>query len=220
MTKEANPWAGEGELHMEGNFLIQGAIIGFTIAAPVGPIGALCVRRTLAKGVLFGFVSGLGAATADGIYGAIAGMGFTFLATALISHEVWIRLLGGVFLCWLGIATLLSKPHEDDASTTEDYLLGAFASTMLLTLTNPMTVLSFTAIFGGLGVGRTEGNYGSAGLLVLGVFVGSAVWWLALSATVGRFRSRLNRRALQWVNWLAGGTIAVFGVSAILSVGG
>jgi threonine/homoserine/homoserine lactone efflux protein len=203
---------------MEGNFLSQGAIIGFSIAAPVGPIGALCVRRTLAKGALFGFVSGLGAATADGIYGAIAGMGLTFLSTALINYEVWIRLLGGIFLTWLGIVTFLSKPHEEATSGTEDFLLGAFASTFVLTLTNPMTILSFTAIFGGLGVGRAAGDYVSAGLLVAGVFLGSSLWWLTLSATVGRFRSRLDRRALRWVNWLAGATITGFGLWAVLSV--
>ncbi len=202
---------------MEIGFLIQGVIIGFSIAAPVGPIGVLCIRRTLAGGALLGFVSGLGAATADAVYGSIAGMGLTFISDALINQRTLIRLVGGVFLCCLGVSTFLSKPHEGDISAMEDRPAGAFASTFFLTLTNPMTVLSFTAIFAGLGVGNTSTGYVSAGFLVLGVFLGSTMWWLALSGTVGLVHSKFSHQALQWVNRTAGIIIAGFGVLAILS---
>ncbi len=186
----------------------------------MGPIGVLCVRRTLAKGALFGFVSGLGAATADAVYGAIAAVGLTFISNVLITQQTWTRLLGGVFLCWLGVRTFLSEPAEADTSVTENCLVGAFGSTFLLTLTNPMTILAFAAIFAGLGVANTSGNYVSSGLLVLGVFSGSALWWITLSGTVGVVRSKLNRRALRWVNRIAGTIIGGFGLLALLSFKG
>jgi threonine/homoserine/homoserine lactone efflux protein len=203
---------------MDISFLIQGIIIGFSIAAPVGPIGVLCMRRTLAEGAVCGFVSGLGAATADAMYGSIAGLGLTFISHALLAQHTWIRLFGGLFLCWLGVSTFLAEPSEGEDIVTERSLAGAFASTLFLTLTNPMTILSFGAIFAGLGVGNTRGDYYGAGLLVLGVFLGSALWWFFLSGTVGLVRSRFTPRSLRWVNRIAGGIIAVFGVLAVLSL--
>ena len=156
---------------MDISFLLQGTIIGFSIAAPVGPIGVLCIVRTLTKGVWFGLVSGLGAATADAVYGSVAATGLTVISTALINQQELIRVIGGLFLCWLGISTFLSKTHEGKISSTKDSLAGSFASTFFLTLTNPMTILSFTAIFAGLGVGQTSGSNVSAGFMVLGVFL-------------------------------------------------
>jgi threonine/homoserine/homoserine lactone efflux protein len=199
-------------------FLIEGIIIGFSIAAPVGPIGVLCMRRTLAGGALCGFVSGLGAATADAVYGSIAGFGLTFISSLLIAQQVWIRGIGGLFLCWLGLRTFLSEPTREDAAVTERSLISAFASTFLLTLTNPMTIVSFGAIFAGLGIGNTQGNYVSAGFLVLGVFLGSGLWWLTLSGTVGLVRSRLNPRSMRWINRMSGTVIVGFGILAILSL--
>ncbi len=157
----------------------------------------LCMRRTLAEGAVFGFVSGLGAATADAIYGSIAGLGLTFISRALIAQHTWIRLLGGLFLCWLGVRTFLSEPSEEDTTVAEHGLSRAFASTLVLTLTNPMTILSFGAMFAGLGLGNTQGDSFYAGLLVLGVFLGSALWWLFLSGTVGLVRSRFTDRSLR-----------------------
>jgi threonine/homoserine/homoserine lactone efflux protein len=205
---------------MDISFLVQGIIIGFSIAAPVGPIGVLCMRRTLAEGTLFGFVSGLGAAAADAVYGSVAGLGLTFVSTALIAQESGMRLLGGLFLCWLGVRTFLSKPHAGDTAVSGHSLTGAFASTFVLTLMNPMTILSFTAIFAGMGAGKTGGDASSAGLLVLGVFIGSALWWLTLSGTIGCVRSRLDDRSLRWVNRIAGAIIGSFGVLALLTVAG
>ena len=196
----------------------QGVVIGFSIAAPVGPIGVLCIRRTLADGMLLGLVSGLGAATADAVYGAIAGMGLTFVSDAFIAHQAWFRFLGGLFLCWLGVRTFLAQPVEGASVGNETRLIGAFTTTFLLTLTNPMTILAFAAIFAGLGVVGSQSGYGSAGLLVLGVFSGSALWWLILSGTVGFARSQFTPNALRWVNRVAGVIIAGFGVAALLSL--
>ena len=203
---------------MDVHFLLRGLIIGLSIAAPVGPIGVLCIRRTLTKGCASGLVSGLGAATADAIYGCIAGFGLTFLSSILISQQVWLRLVGGAFLCYLGLKTFLVRPAEHAASAAENGLVGAYVSTFFLTLTNPMTVLSFAAIFAGLGVASENGNFVSAGILVLGVFIGSALWWLVLSGGVSVFRPKLNPHGLRWVNRISGILITGFGLFALLSL--
>jgi threonine/homoserine/homoserine lactone efflux protein len=201
------------------SFLLKGLIIGFSIAAPVGPIGVLCIRRTLTEGRASGLVSGLGAATADAIYGGIAGFGLAFISSFLVSQQGWLRLIGGLFLCYLGLKTLLAKPAEQAALAKGNGLVGAYASTFFLTLTNPMTIISFAAIFSGLGLARTSGNYVSAGVLVLGVFIGSALWWLILSGGVGVFREKFNPHGLQWVNRISGAIITGFGLWALLSAG-
>ncbi len=200
---------------MDFSLLFRGVALGFAIAAPVGPIGVLCIRRTLADGRASGLVSGLGAATADGLYGCVAGFGLTFISGILIDQRMWLRLFGGLFLCYLGIKTLLSKPAEQEAKVGGTGLLGSYASTFLLTVTNPMTILSFAAIFAGLGLANTGGNYASALVLVLGVFLGSAAWWLLLSGGVGLFRNKFNAGAMLWVNRISGVIITVFGIIAL-----
>ena len=200
---------------MDLSLFLRGLVIGFSIAAPVGPIGVLCIRRTLAEGQMYGLVSGLGAATADAVYGCVAAFGLTIISAFLIGHKLWLSLIGGLFLLYLGIKTLLSKPAEDAAKAEGKGLLGSYVSTFLLTLTNPMTILSFVAIFAALGLGSTNGSYASALILVLGVFSGSAMWWLLLSGGVGLFRNKFNARGLLWVNRLSGAVITVFGVIAL-----
>ena len=193
-------------------------IIGFSIAAPVGPIGVLCIRRTLADGRAAGLATGLGAATADAIYGCLAAFGLTALTAALVGGQMWIRLIGGAFLLYLGVRTFLAKPSGSAAEARGSGLLSAYASTFLLTLTNPMTILSFVAVFAALGLGTTHPEPLSAAVLVLGVFVGSAVWWLTLSGGVSLFREPLRRsqaRLGQPASRVA--IITAFGVAAILS---
>lgn len=202
---------------MDFSFLLSGIVIGFSIAAPVGPIGLLCIRRTLADGRAAGLVSGLGAASADAVYGCIAGFGLTFISNFLVSQQIWLRVAGGLFLCYLGVKTLLAQPAEQATATQARGLPAAYASTFFLTLTNPMTILSFTAIFAGLGLANARGDYGSAGILVLGVFSGSALWWLMLSGGVGLFRGKLTPGGLGWVNRLSGGIITGFGLFALFS---
>ncbi len=201
---------------MDITFLLRGLAIGFSIAAPVGPIGMLCIRRTLAEGRTSGLVSGLGAATADAIYGCIAGFGLTFISNFLVRQQIWLQLVGGAFLCYLGLKTLLAQPVEQAALAKGSRLIDAYASTFFLTLTNPITILSFTAIFAGLGLANTKGDYASAGILVLGVFIGSALWWLLLSSGLGILRGKFNQRGLQWVNRISGAIITGFGLFALL----
>jgi len=203
---------------MDFSFLLRGLVIGFSIAAPVGPIGVLCIRRTLAEGRFHGLVSGLGAASADAIYGCVAGFGITFVSGFLIKQQLWLRLVGGVFLCFLGVRIFLSTPSDQAAPAKTMGLFSAFASTFFLTLSNPVTILSFAAIFVGLGLGSTGGSYVPAAILVFGVFVGSALWWLVLSGSVSLFRTSFTPAKLRWVNRISGIAIVGFGAGALLSL--
>jgi threonine/homoserine/homoserine lactone efflux protein len=202
---------------MDIKFFIIGLAIGFSIAAPVGPIGVLCIRRTLNYGHISGLVSGLGAATADAIYGCIAGFGLTFISSFLVSQQIWLRLIGGTFLCYLGMRTFFAKPSENSALVKKSGTFGAYVSTFFLTLTNPMTIISFAAIFAGLGLASATKDYLSASVLVFGVFIGSSLWWLVLVFGVGILKEKLNSYVLQWVNRISGAIIAGFGFFAIFS---
>lgn len=203
---------------MDFGFFFRGLLLGFSIAAPVGPIGVLCIRRTLSDGRAIGFVTGLGAATADSIYGFVAAFSLTFISDLLISQQMWIKLIGGIFLCYLGVKTFLSEPANRAARVGGTGLAGAYGSTLFLTLTNPTTILSFVAVMAGLGLGNTGGNYLAAAVLVVGVFFGSALWWLLLSGGVNLFRSKFDVHALRWVNRLSGLIILAFGALALFSL--
>ncbi len=203
---------------MDVSFLARGGLIGFSIAAPVGPIGTLCIRRTLAEGRATGFISGLGAATADAIYGSIAAFGLTAISGTLIGQQVWLRLIGGAFLCYLGSRIFATRPAGRSAAASGSGLLGAYASTFFLTLTNPMTILSFAAVFAGLGLASTSASFASAAAVVAGVFLGSAAWWFVLSTSAGALRAKLDLARLRWVNRISGGIILLFGLVALGSL--
>ncbi|MFM7423963.1 MAG: LysE family translocator, partial [Elainella sp.] len=202
--------------------LLRSILIGFSIAAPVGPIAILGIRRTLAEGWWVGLLTGLGAATADAIYGCIAGFGLTWIASFLTSQAIWLKLIGGLFLCYLGIKTALSKPAEQTAAPPglSKSGLAAYLSTVFLTLTNPMTILAFAAVFAGLGLATDQHDYGSALVLVAGVFIGSALWWVSLVTGVSLLRSRFNPRRMQGLNRISGAILLVFGIIALSSVRG
>jgi threonine/homoserine/homoserine lactone efflux protein len=200
---------------MTPELLGRGILIGFSIAAPVGPIGVLCIRRTLADGRVAGLATGLGAASADAIYGMIAAFGLTWITGFLLGGQGWIRIVGGAFLIYLGARTFFAKPGERAAMATGAGLMRAYASTFFLTLTNPMTILSFVAVFAALGLGTSRSDPASAAALVIGVFLGSALWWLTLSGLVAVLRSRFDARALVWVNRVSGAIITAFGVLAL-----
>ena len=192
----------------------RGFLIGISIAAPVGPIGVLCIRRTLAEGKLKGFLSGMGAASADMVYGAIAAFGLTVITDLLVENAFWLHIIGGGFLLYLGIKTFIEKPASQAAQTSQSGYFGAYLSTFFLTITNPITILSFAAIFAGT---MFVGNTSSPIVLVAGVFAGSACWWLALSLGVGMMRDRLNTSHMIWINRISGTIITVFGIVALVS---
>lgn len=196
---------------------IRGVLFGLAIAAPVGPIGVLCIRRTIADGRVAGFVSGLGAATADALYGSIAALGLQALSLWLLGISPILRMVGGVALLWIGLSTMLARPQPIVAQPepTKRGLLGAYASTLFLTLTNPATILIFTVIFAGLGLSAGAGGW--AGLaLVAGVALGSALWWTILSGGVGFVRGRVTPPMLRVINVVSGVIIGGFGVAALV----
>ncbi len=196
-------------------FFLKGLLIGFSIAAPVGPIGLLCIQRTLSRGRLHGLVTGLGAAGADAVYGCVAGFGITAVTGLLLGGQEWIRLFGGFFLCWLGARTFFSNPPERAAEASGSGLAASWLSTFFLTLANPMTILSFVAVFAGLGITGANGDWRAALALVAGVFLGSALWWLLLSGGVSLAGKRMGSGALVLVNRASGAVIAVFGLLAV-----
>jgi threonine/homoserine/homoserine lactone efflux protein len=203
---------------MDASFFLRGLLIGVSIAAAVGPMCILCIQRTLAKGQLYGLVSGLGIATADAVYGSIAAFGLTVITTMFVSQQLWLRLIGGLFLLYLGIKTILSKPAELAASAQASNFLGAYVSTFLLTLTNPMTILSFAAIFAGLGVGGASRSYLAAILVVCGVFAGSTLWWCCLTSGISLLRKKFTARWLLWINRVSGAVIVVFAAFLLFSL--
>lgn len=195
--------------------VLKGLVLGFSIAAPVGPIGILCIRRSLERGFRSGLASGLGAASADALYGTIAAAGLTLVADFLIAQRFWLGLLGGLFLLYLGVRTFLSQPSENSELKTTVNAGGDYFSTFLLTLSNPMTILAFVAIFSGFSAQAASLYRFSAFLLVLGVFCGSALWWLLLSALVSLLRQRLNQRVMAFINKVAALVITAFAVVLI-----
>lgn len=182
----------------------------------MGPIGVLCIRRTVADGRAAGLATGLGAATADAVYGSVAAFGLTFISSFLVGQQAWLRLVGGLFLCYLGARTWLARPATRPADARGRGLLSAYGSAFFLTLTNPMTILSFAAVFAGLGITAGSG-YADAATLIGGVFAGSALWWLLLSGGTGLLRARMSG-ALPWVNRVSGAVIAAFGIAALASL--
>lgn len=196
---------------------LKGLIIGFAIAAPVGPIGILCIQRSLHDGFKVGLMTGLGAALADGCYGLVAGLGLTAISSLLVSQQFWIRLLGGLFLIYLGIKTLITPPRDKAASGNSDKSpWHACVTTFFLTLTNPMTILSFVAVFAGLGLGSTNSNYMQATLLIIGITIGSACWWLLLSSGIAFIlHHRVSSKTMRIINILSGLIMLVFGIFAL-----
>jgi threonine/homoserine/homoserine lactone efflux protein len=200
---------------MDFAFFLKGFLIGISIAAPVGPIGLLTIRRTLAFGRIAGFMSGLGAATADAVFGGIAAFGITAISSVLIGAKLYLGVIGGIFLIYLGWQTFVSKPAEQPAESRASSLGVIYASTFLLVLTNPISILYFTAIISSVGA---AGNLSSASSMVFGVFMGSVMWWFFLSFIASLLKSRINPTNLQLVNQISGIIIAAFGVWAVASV--
>jgi threonine/homoserine/homoserine lactone efflux protein len=190
--------------------LVKGVLAGLAISVPVGPVNVLCISRTLAKGRLAGLISGMGAATGDTLYGAIAGFSISFVIRFLIREEFWIRLCGGALLIAIGIRYYFKKPQslrkESQQSAHSEYI-----TAFLLNLTNPTTVLSFLAILAALGTGQHRA-LGPTLLLIGGIFAGSMLWWIVLAVATGHFRDRFNDNAVLWMNRIAGFAIGGFGI--------
>ena len=190
---------------------LKGLAFGFILAATVGPMWVLCFRRTVEHGALAGFVSGMGIAVADGLYGAVAAFGLTLISGFLLQHSFWIGLIGSIFLLYLGSKFLFSKPQLEGKPPEKTSRASAFLSTLGLTLANPPTILAFAAIFAGLGL-ASGADYAAAALVVLGVFLGSACWWLILAGGAGWLRGHMASGLLRAINRVSG--ISILGFAA------
>lgn len=197
----------------------KGMLIGLAIAAPVGPTGLLCIQRTLTRGRWSGILSGLGAASADALYGCIAGFGLASLSGLLLAWRTELQIVGGLFLLYLGWQTWRTPPVAEQAQVrpTHRGLAGDYLSTLALTATNPVTILAFLGIFTGLGLAAVGRDFIAAGALVFGVFAGSLLWWLLLAGGVGLMRGRLSPGILRWINYASGLLIGGFGAWALLA---
>ena len=202
---------------MKLTIFLKGILIGFAMAVPVGPIGIMCIRKTLTDGRLRGLMIGLGAATADLLYGCVAAFGLTVISNAIATERTWIRLVGGAFLLFLGVRTFRAHPADPKVPVNSSGMLRSYLYTVFLTLTNPTTIFAFIAVFAALGLGN-ELSIFSASTLVVGVFIGSCLWFLFLSSGVIFFRKKLDIVGLRWVNRIAGVLIIISGVVAIVSV--
>lgn len=206
-------------MFMNSSLFLEGIVAGFLIATPVGPIAVLCIQRTLNQGRIHGIVSGLGAATADAIYSFIAVFGLTFILNFLSREQIWLRLGGGIFLCYMGLKVFRAKPVQQAVSGNNISYVGNYVSAFFLTLANPATLLAFAAVFAGLGLVSAAGHYVSAGLLIAGVFIGSELWWFTLSGATGIFLKKLGYSRLASLNKISGIIIASFGLFILLSLG-
>jgi threonine/homoserine/homoserine lactone efflux protein len=199
-------------------WLLRGIAIGLAVAIPVGPIALLCMRRTLERGFAVGFSIGIGAATADLFYAAIAAFGIAAVETALLEYRTPLGFVGGFLLLALAAKTALGTPTTDrPLRASSGGVLSAILSGFVLTATNPLTVFGFVFIFAGFGVGRGLTNSGRAVSLVLGVVTGSALWWMTLSGIIARARHLFSMRTLQRLNLTAGVLIASFGLYELIA---
>jgi threonine/homoserine/homoserine lactone efflux protein len=195
---------------------LRGCALGFAIAATPGPIFFLCFKRTLARGWRIGMASGMGVATADGFYAAVAALGVGAVTVAVTTAHRWIALVGGVLVVAVGIRSLVTVQRRDiTGAATPRRLSRAYASTLALTLANPTTILAFAAVFAGLDVGAR--GTGDATALTVGVIAGSALWWVLLVAAVRALRLRITTRIARWIGGLSGAAIMVLGVLAIVA---
>lgn len=199
----------------------KGGLAGFIIAAPVGPVGVLCVQRTLHRGRLSGLMAGLGAACADAFYGAIAAFGLSLVSHWLEQHELLFRGGGGLFLCFMAWRMLRAALHpapQKLLAEPRNGLISGFVSTFILTATNPITIVAFLGVFAFFGVGAFGLTNAMAAWLVLGVFAGSSIWWLSLAGLAGAYRHRLGNNTMRWINGFSGLLMAVFGLYGVVSV--
>ena len=200
------------------SLLLRGLVVGFAIAASPGPIFFLCLRRTLAQGWLRGVVAGLGVATGDGTYGALAAFGVAAVTSVLVVQRRWLGLIGGFVLLGLGLRAVLARPasQEPPRAPAPGGLAADYLSTLALTLTNPATIIAFAAVFAGLGL-ASAGSVLGATLLVAGVLTGSASWWVVLATVAALARARLTPAVIQGISIASGLAIAAFGGLAIIS---
>jgi len=200
--------------------LVKGAIVGFLASIPLGPVGVLCIQRTINKGKRSGLYSGLGAAVVDMLYAVVAVLGLSFIITFIEEQAIYFQFMGGVVLLILGIRIFYTNPVHQIRKhrRKKTNLIEDFLSVVVLTLSNPLAVFLFIAAFAGIGIVTSNKAWFNSGLLILGVFLGATLWWFMLTYTVNVFRKKFRLKQLWWVNKIAGAAIVLFGFFAVLSI--
>lgn len=205
---------------MDFNIILQGIIVGIAVSAPLGPIGVLCIQRTLNKGYASGVVSGIGASTADIIYAIIAGFSITFISDFLIEQQNIIRIIGGIFLTFIGIKIYFSNPIKQIRAqrTQGNKFFSDFITSFLITISNPITILAFGLIFSSFNMIESNENSTNISILIASVFAGALIWWLLLITIISLFKSKIRLRNLFWINKVTGVLIVIFALLVIISV--
>ena len=190
-------------------YLIDGIIIGFSASVPLGPIGVLCIQRTLNKGRISGFISGLGAAFSDTIYAIIAGFSLSFIVTFIEQQLLFIQIFGAILLIVLGINIFYSNPAVQlrKQRKGKGNLFQDFFSTFLITISNPLAIFLFLAFFASFGAVKPGDGVSNQFALIGGVLIGASFWWFILSSLISLFRSKINLRRLWWLNKITGAAI-------------
>jgi threonine/homoserine/homoserine lactone efflux protein len=197
----------------------SGVVMGLIAAVPIGPVNLICIRRSFAFGPVNGFVSGLGAALGDGVFAAITGFGLTWIAQLIEGYATFIELIGGAMMVWMGWRTFLSPPvnRVEEGPDGSASLFRAIISTFALTVTNPVTLLSFGVMFAGLGgLAGGAGSFNDASLVVAGVVAGSTIWWLALTTLIGLFHARIDEKAMRIINRGCGVLVMGCGLAVLI----
>lgn len=201
------------------DYILKGIIIGLSVSIPLGPIGILVIQKTLSQGKKTGFVTGLGAAFADFIYAIIASLGISIIIDSIVKHHIYFQIIGGLFLIYLGYKVFFTNPIKQlRQSNGGGSLIGDFLSTFLLTITNPMALLLFIGVFAGIGFLDKQFDYQSIVYIILGVIIGTSLWWYILATLISLFRKKIRIRRLNWINKISGLVIFIFGIVAILSI--
>ncbi|NPA68689.1 MAG: LysE family transporter [Chlorobi bacterium] len=201
-------------------FIIKGILIGIFVSAPLGPIGVLCIQRTLNKGFKSGLVSGMGAAFADIVYAVIAGFGITYISDFLTEYQTYIRIIGGLFLILTGIRIITSNPAKQvrKLRVQGNNFYKDFITSFLLTVSNPVTVLAFGAFFAAFNMTNQTTGKISVTVMIIAVFSGSLLWWGSLISVVNLFKKRIKLRSLVKINRITGILIILFALFVILTV--
>jgi threonine/homoserine/homoserine lactone efflux protein len=200
--------------------LVKGAIVGFLASIPLGPVGVLCIQRTINKGKTSGLYSGLGAAVVDMLYAVVAVLGLSFIIKFIEEQAIYFQFMGGIVLFILGIRIFYTNPVHQIRKhrRKKSNLIEDFFSVVVLTLSNPLAVFLFIAAFAGMGIVTANKTWFDSGLLIVGVFLGATFWWFLLTRTVNAFRKKFRLKQLWWVNKIAGAVIVLFGFFTVLSI--
>lgn len=205
-------------MQIQLHILILGIIIGILASIPLGPIGVLCVQRTLSRGHKSGFVSGAGAALSDLIYATLAVFGLSFIVSFVEEKILYIQIIGVIILVFMGLRIYFTNPavqlRKQNSQKTK--LLQDFLSTFMFTIANPLVIFFFVTLFAAFGVAEYTTNLFAQIILVFGVYVGACAWWFTLTSIVNLFRSKINLRRLWLINRIAGATIILLGVVAFV----